>query len=134
MPVKYERARAALENQIARPLGLSVEEAAYGILRIANANMSRAIRRVSTERGFHLKNFALCAFGGAGALHAAELAVDCQISTAVIPQEPGTMCARGILLSDISMDFVRTLLTDIEPPSWAAVTPVFPELNRKSVV
>src|SRR3546814_716001 len=66
MPVNYERARAALEIQIARPLGLSVEEAAYGILRIANANMSRAIRRVSTERGFHLKNFALCAFGGAG--------------------------------------------------------------------
>lgn len=128
LSVNYERARAAIEAQIAQPLGLTLEEAAYGILRIANANMSRAIRRVSTEKGFHLKNFALCAFGGAGALHAAELAVDCQISTAIIPEEPGTMCARGILLSDISMDFVRTVLNDINSGSWKGVRQVFQEL------
>src|SRR3546814_9293224 len=76
---------------IAAPLGLSVEEAAYGILRIANSNMARAVRAVSTERGYDIRKFALCAFGGAGGLHAAELARDCGIATLLIPQEPGTM-------------------------------------------
>src|SRR3546814_20072360 len=80
---------------IAAPLGLSVEEAAYGILRIANSNMARAVRAVSTERGYDIRKFALCAFGGAGGLHAAELARDCGIATLPIPQEPGTMFAPG---------------------------------------
>lgn len=128
MPVNIQRARAAIQTQIAKPLGLSIEAAASGILRITNANMSRAIRRVSTEQGFHLKHFALCAFGGAGGLHAADISVDCQIETTVIPQEPGTMCARGILLSDISMDFVRTTLIDIDDKSWAVVVTAFREL------
>ncbi len=102
-------------------LGLSVEEAAYGILRIANSNMARAVRAVSTERGHDIRKFALCAFGGAGGLHAAELARDCGIGTLLIPQEPGTMCARGILLSDISMDFVQTLMAHATANGWTTV-------------
>ncbi|MDM9557600.1 MULTISPECIES: hydantoinase/oxoprolinase family protein [Bordetella] len=121
MAVHAEQARAALQAQIAGPLGLSVEEAAYGILRIANSNMARAVRAVSTERGHDVRKFALCAFGGAGGLHAAELARDCGIGKVLIPQEPGTMCARGILLSDISMDFVQTLMAHAHADGWLAV-------------
>ncbi|KAG0776771.1 hypothetical protein G6F22_012339 [Rhizopus arrhizus] len=91
MAVHAERARAALAEQVAGPLGISIEEAAYGILRIANSNMARAVRAVSTERGHDIRKFALCAFGGAGGLHAAELARDCGIGTLLIPQEPGTI-------------------------------------------
>lgn len=121
MAVYAQQARDALQTQIAGPLGLSVEDAAYGILRIANSNMARAVRAVSTERGHDIRKFALCAFGGAGGLHAAELARDCGITTLLIPQEPGTMCARGILLSDISMDFVQTLMAYASPSGWKTV-------------
>ncbi|WP_144641189.1 hydantoinase/oxoprolinase family protein [Bordetella genomosp. 13] len=118
MRVYAAEARAALQAQIAAPLGLSVEEAAYGILRIANSNMARAVRAVSTERGHDIRKFALCSFGGAGGLHAAELARDCGIGTVLVPQEPGTMCARGILLSDVSMDFVQTLMGHATDAGW----------------
>jgi N-methylhydantoinase A len=121
MPVYAEQAREAMRKQIAEPLGLSLEDAAYGILRIANSNMARAVRAVSTERGHDIRQFALCSFGGAGGLHAAELARDCGITTLLIPQEPGTMCARGILLSDISMDFVQTLMAHATDAQWTSV-------------
>lgn len=119
LPVDAAAARKAIESKIAKPLGLSVEEAAFGILRIANANMSRAIRSVSTERGHDIREFALFAYGGAGPLHACDLAKDCGIREVIFPLEPGTLCARGILLSDISMDFVRSELSIADAASWA---------------
>ncbi|MFC4277948.1 hydantoinase/oxoprolinase family protein [Achromobacter aloeverae] len=132
MPVDAARARVAIEAMIARPLGLTVEEAAYGILRIANSNMARAVRAVSTERGHDIRKFALCSFGGAGGLHAAELARDCGIGMLLIPQEPGTMCARGILLSDISMDFVQTLMAHATDDGWALLRQALDTLAAKA--
>src|SRR5262245_48200508 len=76
LPVDERAARAAIEARVARPLGLALEAAAEGIIRIANANMSRAIRAVSTERGYDLAQFALFAYGGAGPLHATEIAAE----------------------------------------------------------
>ncbi|ALM82617.1 hydantoinase/oxoprolinase family protein [Bordetella sp. N] len=132
MPVDAAAARAAIEAQIARPLGLTVEEAAHGILRIANSNMARAVRAVSTERGHDIRKFALCSFGGAGGLHAAELARDCGIGKLLIPQEPGTMCARGILLSDISMDFVQTLMAHASDAGWTTLSEALGALAAKA--
>jgi N-methylhydantoinase A len=132
MQVDAAAARAAIEARIARPLGLSVEEAAHGIVRIANANMARAIRSVSTERGYDTREFALFAYGGAGPLHAVELAAECGIGTVIVPQEPGTLCARGILLSDISLDFVRTLITELTPDSWRTVVGVFDAMRNEA--
>lgn len=125
MPVSHARAWAAIEERVARPLGLSVEEAAHGMVRIANANMSRAIRSVSTERGHDLSKFALFAFGGAGALHGAEVAQECGIGSLVVPQEPGTMCARGILLSPLSFDFVRSEIMPASADAWSRVCGIF---------
>jgi N-methylhydantoinase A len=121
--------RAAISRQIASPLGLSVEAAAEGIVRIANASMSRAIRSVSTERGNDLSRFALFAFGGAGALHAVDVAQGCGIPTVVVPQEPGTMCARGMLLSHLSIDFVRTLIAPADACSWERLRTLFGEMR-----
>ncbi|KQX19969.1 MULTISPECIES: hydantoinase/oxoprolinase family protein [unclassified Sphingomonas] len=132
LPVDAEAARQAIEERIARPLGLSVEEAAHGILRIANANMSRAIRSVSTERGHDIRDFALFAYGGAGPLHACDLAQDCGIRTVLVPQEPGTLCARGILLSDINMDFVRSELSLAGDLSWRRVCAVLGEMRDEA--
>jgi N-methylhydantoinase A len=94
--------------------------------------MARAVRAVSTERGHDIRKFALCAFGGAGGLHAAELARDCGIGTLLIPQEPGTMCARGILLSNISMDFVQTLMAGAGQAGWLAVQQALDALDGKA--
>jgi N-methylhydantoinase A len=118
MTVDGKSAAKAIEELIASPLGISLEAAAYGILSIATANMSRAIRAVSTEHGHDPADFVLFAFGGAGPLHAAEVAEECGIKRILVPREPGTFCARGILLSDISRDFVRTRLARLEPNAW----------------
>lgn len=121
MQVQEDAARAAIEARIARPLGLTVEQAALGIIRIAVANMSRAIRAVSTEKGHDVANFALFPFGGAGPLHASAVARECGIRRVLVPQEPGTMCARGILMSDISLDFVRSEVVQATPASWPGI-------------
>lgn len=118
MPVDAPAARQVIEQAVAAPLGLGLEDAAEGIIRIANANMSRAIRAVSTERGYDLSGFALYAYGGAGPLHAVEVAQECGIPTVIVPQEPGTMCARGILLTDISFDFVKSLIVPAQTEGW----------------
>ena len=131
MPVDEAAARAAIEAKVARPLGLAVEEAALGIIRIAVANMSRAIRSVSTERGHDVEDYALMAFGGAGPLHAVEVADECSIPKVLVPVEPGTLCARGILLSNVSFDFVRSALSLLGPESWARVGADFAAMRRE---
>jgi N-methylhydantoinase A len=118
MPVDREAALASIETKIAGPLGISVEAAAYGIIQVAAANMSRAIRAVTTEQGHDVAEIALFAFGGAGPLHSSEVARECGIQRIVIPQEPGTMCARGALLSDVSLDFVRMRLAPATREAW----------------
>lgn len=131
MAVDRERAAAAIEEQIARPLGLSVEEAAYGVLKIAVANMSRAIRAVSTEHGHDPASFTLFAFGGAGPLHSVEVAQECGIHQVLVPQEPGTMCARGILLADVSRDFVRAQLLPLNEDTWNSVGQALQEMQQE---
>ena len=131
MPVDATAARAAIEAKIARPLGLSVEDAAMGIIRIAVANMSRAIRSVSTERGHNVDEFALMAFGGAGPLHGVDVAVECGVPKILVPAEPGTMCARGILLSDISFDFVRSELLMFGPETWPRIGDAFAAMRKE---
>ena len=128
MKVDEAAARAAIETKIAKPLGLTVEQAALGIIRIAVANMSRAIRSVSTEKGHDLGRFALFPYGGAGPLHAGAVARECGIARVLVPQEPGTMCARGILLSDISLDFVRSEIVEATEAGWPGIMARFEDM------
>ncbi|WP_429954128.1 hydantoinase/oxoprolinase family protein [Agrobacterium vitis] len=128
MPVDRAKSLEVLKAKIADPLGMSVEEAAYGILTIAVASMSRAIRSISIEHGYNLADFTLVSFGGAGPLHSADVARECGLKRVLIPQEPGTMCARGILLSNISRDFVRTELMLAKESSWHRLTGLLREM------
>lgn len=121
MTIDAVAARAAVQASVAAKLGLALEPAAHGIIAIANANMSRAIRSVSVERGYDLGEFALCAFGGAGPLHAVEVAEECGIPRILVPREPGTLCARGMLLTDLSADYVRSHFADATVAAWHAV-------------
>ena len=89
---------------------LTLEQFAAGVVRVVNTNMERALRVVSIERGFDPREFALVAFGGAGGLHACELAEALSIPTVVIPARPGALSAFGILVSDVVKDFSHTVL------------------------
>jgi len=89
---------------------LSLEQFSAGVVRVVNANMERALRVVSIERGYDPREFALVAFGGAGGLHACELAEALSIPTVMIPARPGALSAFGILVSDVVKDYSRTLL------------------------
>ncbi len=109
MPIDAERARQAV-GSIAKELELSVEAAAAGILRVANANMERAIRVVSVERGYDPREFALVAFGGCGGLHACDIAGELGIQTVVVPELAGALSALGMLLADGVRDYAAGVL------------------------
>jgi len=132
LKVDIEAARRVLTERIAVPLGLSVEAAAEGVLRIANAGMARAIRSISTERGRDLRRFSLFAYGGAGPLHAGDVARELGMPRIIMPAEPGTLCARGILHSDLSFDLVRTRITMAGPAAWREIAAAFAELSRSA--
>jgi N-methylhydantoinase A len=87
----------AIEEKIAKPLGLTVLQAALGIHRVVNVQMAEGIRLVSISRGVDPRNFSLMPFGGAGALHATALARELGIGTIVVPRYPGVLCAAGLL-------------------------------------
>jgi len=104
-----ERAAAALDS-IAGPAKISRVAAAEGILRVANANMERAIGLVSVERGHDPRDFALVAFGGCGGLHACEIASELGIRTVLVPQYAGALSALGMLLADHVRDYAAGVL------------------------
>jgi N-methylhydantoinase A len=89
---------------------LSLEEFALGVLRVVNATMEKAIRVVSVERGYDPRDFTLVAFGGAGAMHACELAAGLSIPRVLVPALPGALSAFGILVSDVVRDYSQTVL------------------------
>ncbi|OAT85297.1 5-oxoprolinase [Desulfotomaculum copahuensis] len=109
-PLQLEPARRSIAEKIARPLGLMLEEAAAGIIAVVNAAMARAVRVVSVQRGLDPRDFTLLAFGGAGPLHAAELAREASIPHALIPRHPGVASALGMLAADVRLDYARTVL------------------------
>lgn len=97
-------------STIAQRLNASLEEAALGIIRVANANMEAAIRVISVDRGCDPRFFTLVAFGGAGPLHACELAAALHIPRVLIPANPGVLSALGMLIADTLKDYVRTVM------------------------
>jgi N-methylhydantoinase A len=115
MTLDHDKARTAIEP-IARKLGFTVEKTAHGMLGIVVANMVRAIRTISVERGHDPRDFALMPFGGAGPLHAGEVARALDMREIVVPPAPGILCAQGLVVSDLKEDFVvsRRLPLDAE--------------------
>ncbi|MEM7468204.1 MAG: hydantoinase/oxoprolinase family protein [Pseudomonadota bacterium] len=107
-------AERAIDEYIAKPLGMTVIEAAEAIIAVANANMADAIRLVSIMRGYDPRDFALVSFGGAGALHGAALAKDLAIPAVIVPPHPGVTSAMGCLLVDIQHDLLTTYVANAE--------------------
>jgi len=105
--------RAAIENGIAGPMGMSVEEAAAGIIRLINARMADEIRVQAAKKVIELKDFTLVPFGGAGPVHAAMVADELGIPRVLVPPNPGAFSALGLLCSDIVHDYIRSELTEL---------------------
>jgi N-methylhydantoinase A len=110
VPLNVELARQAIHDHIAAPLGLDLYAAAAGMLQIVNNNMVGALRVVSVEKGYDPRDFALIAFGGAGPLHAGQLAELLGTPTVLVPPHPGILSALGLLSTDLQHDAVRTMV------------------------
>ncbi len=128
MPLDVERARRGIREKIAEPLGLELAEAARGIIKIAVAKMSLAVRGVSVERGFDPRDFALVAFGGAGPAHAAEIARELSIPTVIVPRLPAHFSALGMLMADLRHDYVRTYYRPLSEADFGEMRAILAEL------
>ena len=124
LKLDVDAARAAVARTLAEPLRCSLEEAAFGMLRLASASMMRAIRAVSVERGRDPRQFALLAFGGNGPLFAAALAAELGIKRMIVPPLPGVFSAFGLLVADAEHHTTRSLRTRLDQADAAQVASV----------
>ncbi len=130
MPLDIAAAERAIAG-MAKPLGLDVTAAADGILRIAATAMSYAVKGVTTERGLDAGDFAMVAYGGAGPLHAVQVAREIGIRKVIVPPAPGVFSAFGMLFSDLRYDFVRTALMRLDEAPFERVEKIYRELEAQ---
>jgi N-methylhydantoinase A len=132
-PLDAERARRLMERQ--RGAMRTVEEFAQGIIAVANATMEKAIRVISIERGHDPRDYALVAFGGAGALHACELAASLEMPRVLVPRFPGGLSALGILRADVVRDVSHTVRLPVRSPRQALISlePEFARIERRGI-
>lgn len=125
------RARGAIEKELCQPLGVDLVEAAAGILDIVNANMMGAVRVISVEQGEDPREFALVAFGGAGPLHAADIARNMGMRRVIVPARPGLLSALGLLHADVRGDFSLTRFVRALPSNLAAINAGYAQLRAQ---
>ncbi|MFM9967595.1 MAG: hydantoinase/oxoprolinase family protein [Burkholderiales bacterium] len=133
MKLNLEKARQALATRIAEPAGISLTEAANGIIRIAATTMSHVVTRVTTERGLNAGDFAMVAYGGAGPLHASIVARELRIPTVIIPPSPGHFSAYGMLMADMRRDFVRTWFRAVDKIDFSEFERLFSAMEEEGI-
>ena len=131
MDVRQDLARAAIER-LAASLRMDLMATAQGIISVVTANMARAIRVISVQRGHDPRDYTLVAFGGAGPLHAARLAKELDIGRILVPRNPGILCAMGLLLTDLRADFAMTRLHTLSPAALPDIADAFHELRAQA--
>jgi N-methylhydantoinase A len=130
--LRRDLAAEAIRVHVADSLGLHVEEAAAGMIRIVNQNMVDAIGIVSIERGIDPRPFLLIAGGGAGALHAAALATELGMGRVLVPTEAGTLSAYGMTVTDVRHDYAGALHTDSSAPALGAIAELYARLELQA--
>ncbi len=133
MQIDKGKSFEVINEKIAKPFGLSVEQAAEGIIKVMNMNMIRGIRYVSVEKGYDPREFALIVFGGGGPLHAVELAKELEIKKVIVPRFPGVNSAFGMLMADFRFDYVRTYLKKLGASEKDFLTEGFKELEEQAL-
>jgi N-methylhydantoinase A len=133
MAVRRDLADAAIER-LAATLGMGKMATAQGIISVVTANMARAIRVISVQRGHDPRDYTLVAFGGAGPLHAARLAAALDIGRILVPRNPGILCAMGLLLTDLRADFASTRLHTLSTAALPDIADAFRVLAAQADV
>ncbi|MEC7488289.1 MAG: hydantoinase/oxoprolinase family protein [Pseudomonadota bacterium] len=131
--LNVDSATTAIDNRIAKPLGMDTVTAAQGMLQIAVTAMSHAVKAVTTERGLDAGDFAMVAYGGAGPLHACNIAREMGISKVIIPRSPGHFSAFGMLFSDLRYDFVRSCFTKLADAAFEDIEAIYEELEAEGM-
>jgi N-methylhydantoinase A len=131
MGLDVEAARTAIERRCAEPLGLSVTEAAYGIVEIANAAMVNALHLISVQRGYDPRDFVLVGFGGAGPVHANAIAREAEMPTLLIPRSPGIFSATGLLTTDLKRDAAVTVMRRLDELDRGEIDSQFAQLEER---
>ena len=131
MRIFPSKSKAAL-RKLARGLKMTMREVAEGIIKVANANMERALRVISIGRGYDPRDFALVSFGGAGGLHSCELARDMEISTVIFPKDPGVLSALGMLMADRFRDYSLTRFLGEKEDAALRLEEYFKELEQRA--
>lgn len=131
MPIRRDLSIAAIERLAAR-IGMDTMATAQGILSVVTANMAKAIRVISVQRGHDPRDYTLIAFGGAGPLHAARLAKELEIRRVLVPRNPGILCAMGLLLTDLRADFAATRLTPLDKDALGPMEAAFAALEAQA--
>jgi N-methylhydantoinase A len=132
MKLNKPKAQKLLEEKIAKPLKLSLLEAADGVLKIINVKMEEAIKAVSSARGYDIRDFTLVAFGGGGPMHAGRMALDLGIPSVLIPLTPGVHSALGLLMSDVKHDYVRSKLVGLDDLDVNDINGLFEQLTQQA--
>ena len=118
MTLDVEAARRAIDEHIARPMGLTIEQAAAGMYRVACNNMAQGVREVTIKRGFDPREFPLIPGGGAGPIHGCLICSELEIPLQVVPREASVLCAFGMLMCELRHDFVRTFVARLPDIDW----------------
>ena len=125
-------ARKAVETRLAKPLGLSVEDAAAGVIRLLEQNLLHAVERLSIERGHNPATFTLVAAGGAGPMHGSAVARALGCSRALLPRAAGAFCALGMLQSDVRQDYLQVFVADLDRLDRPALDAGFAQLEARA--
>jgi N-methylhydantoinase A len=132
LPLDLQKAREAIK-EIADPLGLSVEEAAYGMFTIVNSNMVNGIRRVSVERGYDPRDFVLVGAGGATGAHITSLAAEIGIGTVILPKLASGLCAFGQIISNVKYNYMATSPLRLEGAAQETINRLFQQIEAQGV-
>lgn len=132
MKIFPERSQKVLKN-LATTINKTPLETASGIIQIANANMEKAIRVISIERGYDPRNFTLVSFGGAGGMHAMDIATNLKIAKVIVPKNAGVLSALGLLMADSIKDYSKSFLKSAETTTRKEIEKHLLELQKKSI-
>lgn len=130
MKLDVAAARRAIGEHIAQPMGLTVEEAAAGMYRVACNNMAQGVREVTIKRGFDPREFPFIPAGGAGPIHSCLICQELEIPLQIVPREASVLCAFGMLMCELKHDFVRTFVARLESVDWTRLASLIDDMQR----
>ncbi|MEM4729631.1 MAG: hydantoinase/oxoprolinase family protein [Thermoplasmata archaeon] len=132
MPLYPDRAREAIKKHLSDKLGMDVEATAAGMYDIINVNMAAGVREVSIKRGHDPREFPLVVAGGAGPIHACQIAHELEIPVMIVPRDSSIFCASGMLMSDLKHDFVRTYAVTLDEMDRSRFRMLFDEMEAEA--